>query len=184
MHIFKNMTVRNDRFFIVVWTVLLRVNTLLAVRKEFWKVSRAFLICSLTALIINWGAIVPGQLSTVYSAPSIGTAELTQGCLFNLLNWQLLLTFMWKWSTVPKSRYAWRNTDVHDTILHRWGVHVRSVWLNLNFYMIIFNKSISPLPFLCNVLCLILQRALNINFETTSIEKEVCWCHFLCERQV
>jgi len=46
----------------------LRVNTSLAVSEEFWKVSRAFLICSLTALIINWGAIVPGQLSTVYSS--------------------------------------------------------------------------------------------------------------------
>lgn len=89
----------------------LRVSTSLAVSKEFWKVSRAFLICSLTALIINWGAIVPGQLSTVYSAPSLGLAELTQSCPFNFRNWQLLLTFMWKWSAVPKSGYVWRNSD-------------------------------------------------------------------------
>lgn len=101
----------------------LRVNTSLAVSEEFCKVSRAFLICSLTALIINWGAIVPGQLSTVYSAPSLGLAELTQSCPFNFLNWQLLLTFMWKWSTVPG--YVWRNSDVYCTSFHRLWITVR-----------------------------------------------------------
>lgn len=103
----------------------LRVNTSLAVSKEFWKVSRAFLICSLTALIINWGAIVPGQLSTVYSAPSLGLTELTQSCPFNCLNWQLLLTFMWKWSTVPKPGYVWRNSDVCCTSFHRLWITMR-----------------------------------------------------------
>lgn len=94
----------------------LRVNASPAASGEFWKVSTAFLICSLTALIINWGAIVPGQLSTVYSALSLGLAELTQSCPFNFTNWQLLFTFMSKESTVPESGYICRN--VTDALLY------------------------------------------------------------------
>lgn len=166
------------------WTPL-RVSTLLAVRKGLWKVSRAFLICSLTALIINWGAIVPGQLSTVYSAPSFGIAELTQGCLFNFLNWQLLLTFMWKWSTVPKSRHARRNTDVHHCIGEefmwgQFGCISTSFWLFQIHYSNGIHISMPPFVWLflsrafhrCHLLCWVLQRAASNIYFWSNLQRE------------
>lgn len=95
--------------------------------------------------------------------------------LFNLLNWQLLLTFMWKWSTVSKSRHVQRNTDVCHTSLHRWGVHMRSVWVNLNLTLAVLHS------FGYNTFALaFILRATHFYFFIHDYFYSISWLAFLC----
>lgn len=72
-----------------------RVSSWMTASRGFWKVPGAHVLCSLTALMINWGTIVLAQLSTVYPGLSCSCSTSSMDHLFVCWKLQMWKTKAW-----------------------------------------------------------------------------------------